>query len=55
MSKVLEEVLSANQEYSTSFADKANLALPPASRCLRVWMPGLIHPNSLVWRRGTPT
>jgi len=32
MSKVLEEVLSANQEYSTSFADKANLALPPARR-----------------------
>jgi carbonic anhydrase len=32
MSSVLNEVLSANQQYSASFGDKANLALPPARR-----------------------
>jgi carbonic anhydrase len=32
MSSVLNEVLSANQQYSTSFGDKGNLALPPARR-----------------------
>jgi carbonic anhydrase len=30
MSKVLEEVLAANQQYSASFGEKAQLALPPA-------------------------
>ena len=30
MSKVLTEVLSANDSYAASFGDKANLALPPA-------------------------
>jgi len=30
MSTVLNEVLTANQKYSASFGDKANLALPPA-------------------------
>jgi carbonic anhydrase len=32
MSTVLNEVLNANQRYSASFGDKANLALPPARR-----------------------
>src|SRR5271163_3514055 len=32
MSTVLNEVLAANQQYSASFGDKANLALPPARR-----------------------
>ena len=32
MSTILKEVLSANQQYSASFGDKANLALPPARR-----------------------
>jgi carbonic anhydrase len=32
MSTVLNEVIAANQEYSTSFGEKANLALPPARR-----------------------
>jgi len=32
MSSVLREVLSANQKYSESFGEKANLALPPARR-----------------------
>ena len=32
MSTVLNEVLAANQKYSASFGDKANLALPPARR-----------------------
>jgi carbonic anhydrase len=32
MSTVLDEVLAANQKYSASFGDKANLALPPARR-----------------------
>jgi carbonic anhydrase len=30
MSKILTEVLSANESYAASFGDKANLALPPA-------------------------
>jgi len=29
-SKVLQEVLTANQQYSASFGDKGNLAMPPA-------------------------
>jgi carbonic anhydrase len=32
MSTILNEVLIANQQYSASFGDKANLALPPARR-----------------------
>ena len=32
MSKVLDDVLAANQQYSESFGEKANLALPPARR-----------------------
>jgi len=32
MSSVLSEVLTANQKYSASFGEKANLALPPARR-----------------------
>ncbi len=30
MSKVLEEVLSANEQYAAAFGDKGNLAMPPA-------------------------
>jgi carbonic anhydrase len=30
MSKILNEVLSANHDYAATFGDKANLALPPA-------------------------
>jgi carbonic anhydrase len=30
MSKILDEVLSANQKYASAFGDKASLALPPA-------------------------
>src|ERR1700733_7119976 len=30
MSKILDEVLSANQQYVASFGDKGKLALPPA-------------------------
>ena len=30
MSKILEEVLSANSSYVASFGDKGELALPPA-------------------------
>jgi carbonic anhydrase len=32
MSTVLDEVLAANQQYSASFGDRANLAVPPARR-----------------------
>lgn len=32
MSTILDEVLSANRQYSASFGDKANLALPPVRR-----------------------
>jgi carbonic anhydrase len=32
MSTVLNQVLSANKDYSAAFGDKANLALPPARR-----------------------
>jgi carbonic anhydrase len=32
VSTILNEVLIANQQYSASFGDKANLALPPARR-----------------------
>jgi carbonic anhydrase len=32
MSTILNEVLIANQQYSASFGNKANLALPPARR-----------------------
>jgi carbonic anhydrase len=32
MSSVLNEVLTANQKYSASFGEKANLALPPARK-----------------------
>ncbi len=32
MSKILEEVLSANARYAESFGDKGKLALPPARR-----------------------
>jgi len=32
MSDVLHEVLSANSDYSSSFGDKANLAMPPKRR-----------------------
>ncbi|MEJ2347249.1 MAG: carbonic anhydrase [Gammaproteobacteria bacterium] len=32
MSKVLEEVLTANQEYVDSFGDKGNLPMPPGRR-----------------------
>ncbi len=30
MSAIVEQVLAANQKYSASFGEKANLALPPA-------------------------
>lgn len=32
MSKILEEVLSANEKYANDFGDKKNLALPPSRR-----------------------
>ncbi len=32
MSKVLQEVLAANQRYAADFGDKAKLAMPPARR-----------------------
>ncbi|MGE5656983.1 MAG: beta-class carbonic anhydrase [Actinomycetota bacterium] len=32
MSQVLQEVLSANQEYAATFGDKGNLPLPPGRR-----------------------
>jgi len=32
MSKVIDEVLAANAQYSASFGEKSNLALPPARR-----------------------
>src|SRR5271157_4618320 len=32
MSSVLSEVLTANQKYSATFGEKANLALPPSQR-----------------------
>lgn len=32
MSKILEEVLSANEEYTSNFGDKKDLALPPTRR-----------------------
>jgi carbonic anhydrase len=32
MSTILNQVLTANQQYSASFGDKADLALPPARR-----------------------
>lgn len=32
MSKILQEVLNANENYAENFGDKGNLALPPARR-----------------------
>jgi carbonic anhydrase len=32
MSKIRDEVLSANQQYASSFGDKSQLAMPPARR-----------------------
>jgi carbonic anhydrase len=32
MTKVLDDVLSANQSYSAGFGDRGNLAMPPARR-----------------------
>jgi carbonic anhydrase len=32
MSKILDEVLAANSQYSADFADKGKLAMPPARR-----------------------
>lgn len=32
MSKIIEEVLEANEQYAATFGDKANLPMPPARR-----------------------
>jgi carbonic anhydrase len=52
MSKVVEEVLSANQKYQASFADKGALALPPARRfAILTCMDARIDPAQLAGLR----
>jgi carbonic anhydrase len=52
MSKILEEVLSANQEYQKSFGDKGGLALPPARRfAILTCMDARIDPAKLAGLR----
>ena len=45
---VLDEVLSANNQYATSFGAKSELALPPARQfaILTAWMLGWIPPST---------
>jgi carbonic anhydrase len=52
MSKVVEEVLSANQEYQKSFGDKGALPLPPARRfAILTCMDARIDPAKLAGLR----
>jgi carbonic anhydrase len=52
MSKILEDVLSANQEYQKSFGDKGKLALPPARRfAILTCMDARIDPAKLAGLR----
>jgi len=52
MSKILDEVLSANQEYQKSFGDKGGLALPPARRfAILTCMDARIDPAKLAGLR----
>jgi carbonic anhydrase len=52
MSKVVEEVLSANQKYQASFGDKGALALPPARRfAILTCMDARIDPAQLAGLR----
>src|SRR5258705_13656407 len=46
MSKVLDEVLSANQRYAASFGDKGKLPLPPARHfAILTCMDARLHPS----------
>ena len=46
MSKVLSEVLQANEKYVASFGDKGKLALPPARRfAILTCMDARLHPS----------
>jgi carbonic anhydrase len=46
MSKVLEEVLKANQKYAASFGDKGKLPLPPARQfAILTCMDARLHPS----------
>ncbi|HEU0199092.1 MAG TPA: carbonic anhydrase, partial [Burkholderiaceae bacterium] len=46
MSKVLEEVLAANQRYAANFGDKGKLPLPPARRfAILTCMDARLHPS----------
>ncbi len=40
MSKILNEVLSANRQYAENFGEKATLTLPPARRLRNPHMHG---------------
>src|SRR6188508_1914249 len=52
MSKVVEEVLSANAEYQASFGDKGRLALPPGRRfAILTCMDARIDPAKLAGLR----
>ena len=57
MTKVLTEVLAANEAYAGDFGDKGKLPLPPGRRfaILPAWMRGSIQPNSLASRKVMPT
>ena len=46
MSKIVEEVLRANENYAASFGDKGKLALPPARRfAILTCMDARLHPS----------
>ena len=47
MTKVLDEVLAANEAYVAGFGDKGSLALSPARgfAILTAWMDGSIPPS----------
>ena len=56
MTKILDEVLTANGKYAESFGDKGDLPLPPSRHfaILPVWMPDSIRRSTPVSRKGTP-
>ena len=56
MSHVLNEVLDANAEYSASFGERANLAIPrrAVSQFSPAWMRGSIRRSLPGWRKAMP-
>ena len=50
MTKVVDDILAANETYAAEFGNKGSLALPPARRfaILPAWMRGSTPPSSPV-------